>query len=218
MNGSRSTAAAPAPLVTTEVRWFGEGAVPTALRRFVAEGTLGACEARIDVYRLGGGPDIGLKLRGRELLELKRRRSWVWGRPAADGPAGLVEVWSKWSPADGLVQTSPGDRWIDVHKQIFKRRFSGDGAEVELVEGHVPTRWVGCDVEVVVLEVEGLGAWSFALAAHGARRSHRASIASAWHALSDGPARAEILASSSGYPEFLERHFGDVATGSGFRS
>lgn len=203
-------------MVTSEIRWFNEGAVPVEMMWFVTDSALGAHEERRDLYRLDGRLDVGVKLRARALLELKRRRSSVWGHPAAGGPGGLVEVWHKWSPADGLVDPALAGRWIEVHKRIFRRRFSVDGAEMELVDHSAPR--AGCDVEIVALGVEGLEAWSFAFAAHGPQRTHRASIASAWRALARGPAPARTLVAamqdSCGYPEYLERHFGDITTGS----
>jgi hypothetical protein len=149
---------------TTELRWFVTGALPGDVRRWFVGSTV-AVEGRCDRYLLDGPSDVGLKFRNGETLELKSRLELGPAVELTGGLAGVLELWRKWTPADGLVQHSASQRWIDVDKWIVKRRFALDGAEVEfspVLDGNP------CfDVEIVAIRAAGTTAWSLAFAAHG---------------------------------------------------
>lgn len=96
--------------------------------------TRGAVEERSDRYAVNGRPDVGLKFRSLEMLDLKVRRSVALRRLSATGPSGQVEVWHKWSPAYGLVDPDEAERWEEARKSIVRRRFSRTGAKVSLID------------------------------------------------------------------------------------
>lgn len=217
--GARLCPACPSTimLVTSELRWFAPGPVPSDVRSwFTDDGARGSCEERRDLYRLDGTADVGVKLRGHEILELKRRRSAVEGSPVRGAPRGWFEVWHKWSPADELVAAATDASWVDVHKRIIRRRFSMDGTEVELSDAERSMAGAGCDVEIVAIGVGALEAWSYALAAYGPQRSRRTSIESAWRAIGVGSAVGRVAAGtgiSCGYPEWLRQCTSEIPTG-----
>jgi len=103
----------PAVLDTTESRWFADGPLPQGAEAcFTRDGTLGVREERCDIYCLNGRGDIGVKLRARQTLELKIRRS-VGERPTVGTDlTGQVEAWTFAFAAFGptavpVVATSP---------------------------------------------------------------------------------------------------------------
>lgn len=194
---------------TTEVRWFGDGMLPEAMVSwFTVEETRGAVEERTDLYALNGRCEVGVKFRSLETLELKVRRA-VAVRRIADTVSGQIEVWHKWSPADGLVDSDEAERWEEVRKSIVRRRFSPTGAEVWLGDGERSMSGAGCDVEIVSVEFAGIVAWTFALAAYGPLRGRRTIMHAAWDALLAAGPRPEWVPLdrqlSYGYPEWLVR-------------
>jgi hypothetical protein len=191
---------------TTEIRWFVPGELPRDVRRwFMGPAT---AEERCDHYLLDERPDVGVKFRNGEKLELKTRLEAGPAVLLAGGFTGVLERWRKWTLADGLVQHSAPQRWVPVDKWIVKRRFSLDGAEVEFSPRQ--NRGPGCDVEIVAVHAAGTTAWSFAFAAHGPRSSRLAAIQAAWQTLQ--LAGAPVIHEqgfdrndSMGYPEWLGR-------------
>ena len=116
-------------LDTNELRWFAPGPLPADVGAWFS-GSLGVSEKRCDTYLLDGRGDIGVKRRSRQTLELKVRQSLDGRIEIGEGLAGSLEVWRKWSPAEGLVDGGSDGRWVDVCKSIVKRRFSTDGTEI----------------------------------------------------------------------------------------
>jgi hypothetical protein len=114
---------------TTELRWFVPGPLPPNVRVWFT-GLTGVAEKRCDTYLLKGRRDIGMKRRFRGTLELKVRQSLDGRIELDESLAGSLEVWRKWSPAEGLVQEGTDGWWVDVHKSVVKRRFSMDGTEI----------------------------------------------------------------------------------------
>ena len=193
---------------TTELRWFTEGRLtPEVETWFTRHGTTGAVEQRYDTYRIDGRVDVGVKRRFGETLELKVRQSLGERLSLARDLTGRLEVWRKWSPADGLVDVEVRAPWLDVHKMVIKRRFSVDGDEIALSNEPRAMTGAGCDVEVAAVTVGDIDACTFAFAAFGPTTTRRDSIVACWQALvadSAWPAGLAIVdGRSSGYPEWL---------------
>ena len=192
-------------LDTTELRWFVPGPLPADIGGWFA-GSTGVAEQRCDTYLLGGRCDFGVKRRFRETLELKVRQSLGEWIELGDGLAGLLEVWRKWSPAEGLVDDGADERWVDVHKSIVKRRFSIDGTEIAFSSDPQVTG-AGCDVEVTEVTVGVVQAWTFAFAAFGPPATRPDALRASWRAVVAAAPCPEPFGlrtgRAMGYPEWL---------------
>ena len=166
---------------TVEARWFGAGALPSALAAWF-ERAGGSTEApRTDRYlQLPGVEAVGVKWRAGR-FELKARRA----RPAAtvvwQATPSPLEAWLKWS-----APTAPcGDDLVpplDVGKA--RRLLTQDGVQVELA----------------ALEVAGRRFWTFGPEGERADRVE-AVLASPWVAA----APPVPVAFAGGYPAWLAR-------------
>lgn len=192
---------------TDEMRWFLPGRLPVdVLTWFSRRGGRGAVEERTDTYRLDGAMDSGLKLRSGKVLELKVRQA-IADEPLAlgDRVGGRLESWRRWSPADGLVEFEPTDEWGDVTKTIVKRRFLGDGVELN-VEPDLP-RTGFCDMELAALGFGGARWWSLALAAYGPTEARRDLVRRTWEVVTSvAPFPKAFIAALDeprGYPAWL---------------
>lgn len=149
----------------------------------------------------------GVKLRFRETLELKVRRSVGEHLVLGAGLAGRLEMWRKWSRAESFVESGGDVPWVDVCKVVVKRRFSVDGDEMLFSEDVPAMTDAGADVEVVAVTVGDIDAWTFAFASYGPPASRQDALVVAWQALvADGtfPQQlATLLDQSSSYPEWL---------------
>lgn len=190
---------------TTELRWFVPGPLPPDIRGWFT-GSTGVPEERTDTYLLDGRDDIGVKRRFGETLELKVRQSLDGRIELDDGLAGSLEVWRKWSPAEGLVGDGTDGPWVDVHKAVIKRRFSMDGTEIHFSPEPQPTG-AGCDVEVAGVSVGAVQLWTFAFAAFGSLSTRRGALLASWQALvTDTPCPEPFgprTGRAMGYPEWL---------------
>lgn len=194
--------------LTSEVRWFFAGPLPSRILTWFNRSRTGLVEDRCDTYRLDQQVDTGVKRRFRTTLELKLRL----GPPepfSSTDLHGRLETWKRWSPADGRVALDESTVWVDVDKTVIKRRFDGDGHEVPLDEQRRAMVGDGCDVEIAAISVNTLQAWTFALAAFGRPDQHRTLLVNAWKALAaDRPDTGELQLDrdrSCGYPEWLAR-------------
>ena len=191
---------------TTELRWFADGRLPPGVAAwFTKDGEKGVSEERCDIYRLDRR-DVGVKLRSRRTLELKIRQSVGERLAVGAGLQGRVEAWTKWSPADSLVECNDDLAWVDVHKTVIKRRFCVDGDESISAEEVALLTAGGVDVEVVAVTVEGVEAWTFAFAAFGPTSSRCRAIVSASKALFGDkgvPELGFLSGRSGGYPNWL---------------
>ena len=193
---------------TTELRWMAEGPLPTDVEAwFTRGGTTGVVERRCDTYRIDGQCDRGVKLRFRETLELKVLQSVGELVVLADGLAGRLQMWRRWSPAEGVVDFGEEVPWLDVCKIVTKRRFSVEGDEIMPSDIERATSGAGCDVEVAAITVGDLAAWTFAFAAFGPTVNREQSIVLAFRTLVADGSRPKRLAAafgpSSSYPEWL---------------
>ncbi len=192
-------------LDTNELRWFAPGPLPADVGAWFS-GSLGVSEKRCDTYLLDGRGDIGVKRRSRQTLELKVRQSLDGRIEIGEGLAGSLEVWRKWSPAEGLVDGGSDGRWVDVCKSIVKRRFSTDGTEIAFFLDAQLTD-AGCDVEVAEVTVGAARWWTFAFAAFGPRATRRDALVASWQALEAVTQCPELFGPltdrAMGYPEWL---------------
>ena len=190
---------------TTELRWFVPGPLRPDVRGWFT-GSTGVPEERWDTYLLDGRVDIGVKRRFRETLELKVRQSLDSRVEFGEGLAGLLEVWRKWSPAEGLVEDNADGWWVDVHKSVVKRGFRMDGTEVAF-SSDPHAIGAGCDVEVAGVTVGGVEAWTFAFAAFGPPETRRDALLASWQTLVAGNSCPEPFGPRTGramgYPEWL---------------
>jgi hypothetical protein len=195
----------PLVLDTTELRWFVPASLPTEVGVWFT-GSTGVLEERIDTYLLDGRDDIGVKRRFRETVELKVRQSLDGRIEFGDGLAGPLEVWRRWSPAEGLVEHGVDERWIDVHKSVVKRRFLLDATEVAFAP-ILEATGAGCDVEVAGVIIGDVHWWTFAFAAFGPPATRRDAVLASWQALVTAAPCPEPFeprtARAMGYPEWL---------------
>ncbi|MGI9601371.1 MAG: hypothetical protein ACR2QE_05780 [Acidimicrobiales bacterium] len=199
---------------TTEVRWFFPGSIPPeVLSWFVGSGMV---QERYDTYLLEGRDDIGVKRRFGHTLELKVRRLRGGLIELDGGLAGSLEVWRKWSPAEGLVELGEKGIWVDVHKVVVKRRFSETGSEVAF-SPDVPATGTGCDVEVASVSVGDRQGWTLAFASFGPPSVRQDALRAAWRtvvATAACPVPLEPSAGQAmGYPEWLARSASPAAGG-----
>jgi len=166
--------AQPTETNSLEVRWFGDGSPPDAVREWLTG--LGTTDAstRTDLYLAPPAPSFNLKLRdeGDGFVEVKRRLGPPVSRTFTDVVAGHVEQWYKWSfplkGRTGLREHDPTGLWIPVEKTRLLQVVDGDEgpladrpddltAHVELTEVTAPAghAWtVGAEVAGPVTDLE----------------------------------------------------------------
>jgi hypothetical protein len=165
--------AQPTETNSLEVRWFGDGSPPDDVRAWFTD--LGSVDAgsRTDRYLAPPSPSFNLKLRGDGAsVEVKRRLGAPVSRTFADGVAGRVEQWYKWSfPLEGrsgLEERDPTGHWVPVEKTRLLHALDGAAgpladrpedltAHVELTEVTAPEAhvWtVGAEVAGPVAALE----------------------------------------------------------------
>ncbi len=194
--------------LTTELRWFFDGPLPSDVRSWFTRDGVGLVERRCDTYQLDGRVDIGVKQRSRQTLELKRRTRPPEPVSIADDACGHMETWRRWSPADGLLALEDDTIWVGIDKTIIKRRFGIGGQELPLSEQSRAMTGEGCDAEIVALSANGREAWTFAFAAFGQLDTQRDLLSTTWGSLTERQACPEQLQldtdRSYGYPEWLK--------------
>ena len=196
--------------VTTELRWFGSGAVPEDAADWfgVAEPYAG----RIDWYAsAGAAAGLGLKVRAGSSLELKARRDEVGVWSFGERASGLVQTWVKWAvPLDpGWDGRSLGQGWIAVEKRRRVRRFAiepgpSDGSIAREV-GAADALELGCDAELTDLRVDGSVWWTLAFESFGDPDGQRDALRATIGAVLAGAPNdlALVETASSAYPGWL---------------
>ena len=195
-------------LPTREVRWFLPGECPAAIREWFAAGPLlGDLERRTDHYFiLAGRADLGVKLRGGSVLDLKVRTGGPDDVIFVDGVAGRAEDWSKWSFPLSTNPSPMGSGWVAVEKSRRSRLYevtAGGKARAVPGAGEVTD---GCAAELVELEVGRLRAWGFGFEAFATLLPRRAVLEAAVVAFAGDTPLAEVgfdIADSCGYPAWL---------------
>jgi hypothetical protein len=199
------------PHPTVEVRWFFEGALPDAVRRwFEALEDAAAIDqpARTDLYVQPTGPAMNVKVReGR--LEVKRREAVGPRQPLADGVQARLETWRKWGfPLQpGAAQEAADDaHWIAVRKRRWLRNYQRSETGVALV-GETETPEAACQVEISEIGARGETGWSLCFEAFGATdRLESVLRATAVHVLSGDVPFTLAPEQAQGYPAWLMAH------------
>jgi hypothetical protein len=175
------------PLVTAEVRWFGQGVVPSSVRSWFELGLRAPIDiagdgideeaGRTDRYLLLRGVDsVGIKLRGGSGFEVKRRES-DYSVSSVGGLSGNLGVWKKWELPGTHETTGPlvGDEsgdWLDVLKHRRMREYGVFGPNVRAMPDPRNDRPdQGCSVELSALARGGRGGeawWTVCFEAFGA--------------------------------------------------
>lgn len=193
---------------TTEIRWFKDGQLPPEVATWFAPADVECLiEHRRDNYHIELRSDVGVKRRFGSKLELKVREEDPEPISLDGGFVGRLERWKRWSPADALVGLVPDDGWIDTEKTIIKRRFDASGEQVDLTHANRAMCGMGCDLEIVAVEIGSRPFWSLAFAAFGPEDRHVESIRAAWHSQCldrPWPLPSPLVSDDScGYPEWL---------------
>ena len=144
---------------SAETRWFFEGAVDTAVERWIFSGGLYTEQGeRQDEYILLPGCEVaGAKYREGN-FELKVATSAAREFALGDTIAGRRETWVKWSrPYAGItgevVVMREDERWAFVRKRRVLRLFSLESMAVEEVAYGGPWLSAGCQVERTIVSV-----------------------------------------------------------------
>ena len=176
------------PLVTAEVRWFGQGEVPSSVLSWFeldlltpididGDGIDGE-EGRTDRYLLLPGVDsVSVKLRGGSGFEVKRREGG-YSVVSVGGLSGNLGAWKKWElrgthgrTTGPLMEDESGD-WLDVLKQRRMRSYGLFGRDIRAMPDPRNDRPDGgCSVELSALTRGGRGGeawWTVCFEALGA--------------------------------------------------
>jgi hypothetical protein len=156
-------------LPSVEIRWFTEGPLPDAVRRW-HEAVAGTpdWEERTDHYVRPVGRD-GINVKWREgKLEVKRLVATISIERPVEGVAAPAERWRKWSlplADDEPIEQTGGD-WIAVAKRRRVRTFAPDPEGARPVEAGQQLA-AGCGVEIGEMRVGERVWWSVCLEAFG---------------------------------------------------
>lgn len=159
---------------TFEVRWFGAGKAPEAVRAwFAAAPEPAAPPPRVDHYlRLPGDDSLGIKLReGR--VEVKQRRGEKETAAFHARVTGATAHWRKWSfplaeDALGLAEIADTPRaWLAVQKTRRLRSYAldGDGTIAAVSPQDPPPQ--GCDWELTAVRLGDQSCWTVGFEAYG---------------------------------------------------
>jgi len=157
-------------LRSLETRWFFPGSIPPEVTAWFANlGEVQAQPPRTDLYLLGCGEALGVKLReGR--FEMKKRTA-EWGEVQfTQGFSGLVESWVKWGiEAEADVQPTLDDdgHWTAVEKtrQILYYQLEADERVVVSAPGNEPE--TGGGLELTALRINGAAWWTIGVEVFG---------------------------------------------------
>lgn len=187
-------------LLTTETRWFFEGAIPLdVLFWFVAADSATRRERRTDTYDLDSAQlGIGVKRRGSGGIESKSLVSATRLTEPVTGITGKVEEWMKVSRPLEEVTDWADRRLLAIEKEIVSRRYRAGGTESDPF---------GCELELAAITAGSVEAWTICIETFGPSadrfRAFQAGIAGLVD-LKPFPAQVSLEASNSvGYPEWI---------------
>ncbi|MBD1996568.1 hypothetical protein H6G00_08040 [Leptolyngbya sp. FACHB-541] len=162
-------------MITTEMRWFYPGSLPTAVRNWFQatwDQAIAPIEVREDQYlQLPKCEYLNLKLRHGS-LELKLRLKQLRTLQVGDRWAGQVEVWQKWSLQDSseyldLADVEAEATWISVEKVRSQQQYQTFPAQPPKAISFEQQPEQGCRVELTELKVQDAAWWSLAFEAFG---------------------------------------------------
>lgn len=196
------------PLITCEMRWFFEGALPGEVERWFERGKEPAPSAwREDRYLiLPGVADMGVKWReGR--LEIKGRLAVLGGHAPAADIEGVTERWSKWPYAGKAIE----DRFrrcskngtITVRKRRSQRHFLLEACAREVARRVVDQR--GFALELTRLRIGDDRHWTLGIEAAPDDPPMAADLVGALPQVLEGLPVALPRARSMSYPQWLAR-------------
>jgi len=153
---------------SAEIRWFLEGTLWEGAESWFLAGQSLKIEDRTDDYLLLPDCDsTGVKLRGQH-QDMEKFKFEIKSQVGAARPLGLgngingrTDGWVRWSleteKLDNLKALEAAilgtGTWVEVRKTRLLRKFSADGALIEVAPQEKPD--AGCNVELTLLEVEG---------------------------------------------------------------
>lgn len=196
--------------LSTEIRWFGEGAVSFEIALETSERP--AVERRRDIYLAAGSDDLGVKLRGGQ-LEIKHRLE----HREPPGALGVLETWKKiissgpWDVGLSLEEPlmSSGDPrlWVAVEKARLQIPLEWrDGALQPARKGY-PAEALAAALELTEVRVGTRTAWTIGVEAVGAGHSVSEAVeAAAARAQATFPEAPLSSERSMGYPAWLRQH------------
>lgn len=188
-------AAQSGSLETREVRWFAAGPLPDDVARwFKANGRAKTIEERTDSYLLTGEPDIGIKRRGRSLLEVKWRTARAGTVPLLGIGVGSIEHWTK--VRQPHTADEPNGPWVDIEKVVLTER--------HVLESDQGT--ATCEIEVASVSAHGISAWTLAFESFGPSALRPVVLNQAMEIFAAErrrPAAFGQFEDSVGYPEWL---------------
>lgn len=168
-------------LLTTELRWFYDGILPTSIREWFGQAALGrgleAPQARKDRYLLVPNCDyLNVKLREGS-LEVKLRQESLGAFQVKPRWVGQIERWMKWSCDDAAIASPVSQRfssdgqWMDVYKarQQCHYQLNADQSFQALSVDQLAEQSIrqGCSIELTQLKTDRHEAWSIAFEAFG---------------------------------------------------
>ena len=195
------------PLITCEMRWILDGALPAEVERwFHRDGAPAAPAWREDRYLiLPGAADMGIKERqGR--LEIKGRLAELGSYALAPGIEGAAERWCKWS-YDGAVaarlRALQDQDAVVVGKRRAQRHFllTPGGAAEEAAQRDLARR--GFSVELTEIRLAGHDHWSLGIEAAPDDDALLGDLLAALAGLVQGFPRPLPRARSRSYPKWL---------------
>lgn len=191
---------------TAEIRWFYPGRLPSDVLAWFQQGHARRVEPAGRTDRYLGAVDtdgLGVKLReGR--VEVKQRFRSPDLVTLAEGVAGYLEHWRKWSFALAPESGEETASWIAVSKERWLRRYSllKDGGLEVVPPSRYPDR--ACDLEVTQVRAGGQVWWTLGFEAFGQTSALRDILLGAAEEILRTPPPMPLTAETSySYPRWL---------------
>jgi hypothetical protein len=194
------------PLITCEMRWLFEGALPVEVARWFERGGESVAETwREDRYLvLPGVTDMGIKERqGR--LEIKGRLAKLGSHAIAPEIGGYVERWCKWSydaAIEARLHSLLQDQGISVAKARAQWHFILDAGCAQQTAQRDLTRR-GFSIELTRIRLGDADHWSLGIEAAPDDGALLADLLCTLPAVFTGLAQPLSLTRSQSYPAWL---------------
>ncbi len=192
-------AGSPGAILTREVRWFRDGVVPAEVVDWFTGAADVEREYRQDRYDLDAARrGLGFKQRNMGAIDSKRRLWWAESVGLAASLTGNVEDWLKITPSVMDIDEILEDTHVEVHKDIYTRRYQLDG-----------TDGAGCEAELASIRINEVRAWSLCFETYGvSQRRAEALTSGVTRFLKDSPLPTGLRfesATSLAYPAWITR-------------